>query len=273
MVLNSQAFMDESHSGDEFILGGYIQTAEVWALFARDWEGMLPVGTVAKNGKRHFKMSEMAYFGKMNEVKQFYSIIEKHNLIPISCRLNMEDFHSAKNKMDDLSSRMGWKPNYGIWENKYFLTFRMMLNEFHLRKEVFESVIPLEEKIDFYFDNFSESVPILAALDEIRERMPEEIEKHFGANPRFENDQDFLGLQAADLWTWWVRRWYEEDCSPVPDKLNNFDFGTWRGKKRKYIWMSMTEDGIFEQLKMLAVENLAEGNVDPMTLARLRGEI
>jgi hypothetical protein len=36
---------------------------------------------------------------------------------------------------------------------------------------------------------------------ELRE---EELKPLYGATPRFENDQEFLPLQAADLWAWWI---------------------------------------------------------------------
>lgn len=77
MTLQYQAFMDESQSREVFALAGYIQTAEVWANFARDWELLLPLGTKTKTGKLHFKMSEMAHFGKMAQVENFHAVIEK----------------------------------------------------------------------------------------------------------------------------------------------------------------------------------------------------
>jgi hypothetical protein len=275
MALNFQAFMDESESKYEFVLGGYIQTAEIWANFAKDWEELLPLGTRAKNGRDHFKMSEMAYYGKWDETSKFYSIIERHDLVPISYRMNMDDFRKARESMQNFADYMRWNINWGLWNNPWYFSFRILLNEFHLKKEIFEELIPLTEKIDFYFDERSEIEPIIAAWSEIRRRTPQEIEKYFGANPRFENDQEFLGLQAADFWAWWVRRWYEEDSPEWPDlpeKLKQFDFGNWQGKKRKTIKLNMGEKAILHRFKGMAIENIYEGNVDPMTLAALKRE-
>jgi hypothetical protein len=255
MALNFQAFMDESESKDEFVLGGYIQTAETWAKFAQDWERILPFGTVAKNGKRHFKMSEMAYYGKMSDVQKFYSVIDKHNLVPVAFRLNMDAFRNAHEQMRDLAKNMNWSINWGLWSNIYYFTFRSFLDNFHMHRNVFEDAIPLTEKVDFYFDDRSESTPIMAAWTEIRDKMPEATEKYFGANPRFENDQEFLGLQAADLWSWWVRRWYEEEATEGtdrPEKMTNFDFGEWRGQKRKAIMFSADERQLFDARIQLA---------------------
>src|ERR1700682_5108739 len=68
MPLNFQGFLDDSTSTEEFILAGHIAPAEAWAAFAKEWELLLPLGTRAKNGKQHFKMSDMSYFGKMEYV-------------------------------------------------------------------------------------------------------------------------------------------------------------------------------------------------------------
>jgi hypothetical protein len=271
MALEFQAFMDESASRDEFVLGGYIQTAETWAKFALDWERLLPFGTVAKNGKRHFHMTEMAYYGKWSDVQKFYAVIDEYEPVPVSFRMNLDDFRSAQERMKIFAKDMNWSIDWGLWSNPYYFSFRNFLDEFHKRRYVFEEAVPLTEKVDFYFDDRSESAPIIAAWSEIRRKMPEETERYFGANPRFENDQDFLMLQAADLWSWWVRHWHEEDAADWPDKMRDFDFGSWRGKKRKAIRFSIGERAILERFKFMAVENLAEGNVDPMTLASLRG--
>ena len=67
--------------------------------------------------------------------------------------------------------------------------------------------------------------------------------------------------ESADLWAWWVRTWYEWDASDFPDKLRDFDFGTWKGKKRTNIVISLDEDRIFEAVQKQFVSNCAEGNV------------
>jgi hypothetical protein len=268
MALEFQAFMDESQSYDEFVLAGYIQTAKTWADFAKDWEQLLPLGTIAKNSKRHFKMSEMAYFNKMDDAAKFYAVIDRYDLVPVSFRINMDAYRSAQERMKAFEKQMNWRINWLLWGNIYYFTFRQFMHNFHVRREMFEEAIPLTEKVDFYFDDRSESAPIMAAWSEIRQQMPEMMQSNFGANPRFEDDQDFLGLQAADLWAWWVRRWYEEDNSIIPDKMRNFDFGTWRGKKRKVIRFVMQENEILQAFKGMAVDNFVGGNVDPMTYSQ-----
>lgn len=274
MVLNFQAFIDESFSKEEFVLGGHIATVEAWANFAREWEELLPLGTRAKNGRYHFKMSEMAQSQeRMARVPTFYKLIENHVITSISCRINLPEFVRAQERIHEMAARMNWVIRFNIWTNPYFVTFRMLLDKFHLERKQFESRLPLDRKIDFYFDDRTEKEPILKAWDEHLQMKEDKIREYYGATPRFENDQDFLPLQGADLWAWWVRDWYEEDATELPDKMRDFDFGVWKGKKRPNIVMSANEDQIVDVLQSVAVESFAEGHLDPLSLARLKGDV
>jgi Protein of unknown function (DUF3800) len=276
MALNFQAFFDESKSDEEFVLGGYIAPAETWAKFAKDWEVLLPLGTRAKNDQLHFKMSEMVYAGGMVRVQQFYNVIDKyHELMPISFRMNLKDFERAQERARIIFERLNWTIHLGKWTNPYIFSFRRLLDSFHLDRSLskFEKQLPLNEKVDFIFDDKSEKSSILSAWDEIVEKAPDEARKYYSATPRFENDQEFLGLQTADLWAWWVRHWYEEDSFDPPDKMKNFDFGTWRGHKRAFFHFSMQEDDIINVFQTLAAEAMVEGVVDPITLSRRKGEL
>lgn len=53
---------------------------------------------------------------------------------------------------------------------------------------------------------------------------PQEIRDLYGSAPRFEDDEIFLPLQAADFWAWWVRRGYEEGAL---SEYQAGHFGTW----------------------------------------------
>jgi len=63
--------------------------------------------------------------------------------------------------------------------------------------------------IDFIFDDQSEKSIILAAWDGYVRTRKEEIRSQFCTAPRFENDQVFLPLQAADYLAGSVRMWEE----------------------------------------------------------------
>lgn len=258
MVL--QAFVDESFSDEEFVLGGHIATAESWAVLSKEWEQLLPAfGTLNSEGKYHFKMSEMAQSPeRMERVQAFYKLIEDNVLTSISARLNLTDFKRAQERATAFASRMNWNVGFGLWTNPYYVAFRILLDGFHAERHNFTS-IPADEKVDFIFDDRVEKTPILQVWNEYLENRDDDIRDRYGATPRFENDQEFLPLQAADLWAWWVREWYEEDASFIPDKMRDLNFGKWRGKKRLKIALSATEDQLLEALKAVPVESFARG--------------
>jgi hypothetical protein len=252
MALNFQAFVDDSRSKDEMVLAGHIATTESWAQFSKEWEELLPFATRDKNGKLRFKMTEMASNPeRMARVETFYRVVEKHIPVSISCRMNLADFTQAYERTRAFALRINWSVDFAKWENPYFFLFRGLMDRFHEQREAaMKFAIPLDEQVDFIFDNQSEKSFILAAWDEIVEGRPDEVRKYYGATPRFEDDLKFLPLQAADLWAWWVREWYEEDSAPLPDKMRALDFGKWRGKKqRAVIAISYTEDQIVDAIQ------------------------
>lgn len=171
--------------------------------------------------------------------------------------MNLADFARAKERAAAWTMSQGWSVDFGRWENPFVFLFRGLIDHFHTMREQIEPIVPLSETVDFIFDNQAEKSFILAAWDEYIDARTDDIRDYYGAAPRFEDDQKFLPLQAADLWAWWVREWYEEDADDLPARMEAFDFGKWRGKERSSIAISFGEDAIFEALQGLAVVNAA----------------
>jgi hypothetical protein len=248
MTLNFEAFIDDSRTkpSGEFVLGGHIAPAENWALFSKEWEDLLPLGTRAKNGNFHFHMVEMAsQSARMERVPRFYQVIEKYVTLSISCRLNSDDFVRAQERMKIVAARMNWHINCGRWNNPYYFLVRALIDKFHkVRHEKIDRIILVDEKVDFIFDKQSEEAFIREAWSLWVEYRDEAIRNRYGVAPRFEDDQEFLPLQAADLWAWWVRHWYEEDAVDLPDKMRLYDFGKWKGTLRPMTYFSINEDQI-----------------------------
>jgi hypothetical protein len=259
MALSFQAFMDESISGfadGEFVLAGHVAPAQQWAAFAREWEILLPSGTLAEDGGYHFKMSEMALTPeRMERVQAFYRVIESHVTFSISFRMNLADFQNALTRIEQFALKFNFSIDLSDWTNPYYFAFRSLIDNFHSRRQIMESDIPLTEVVDFYFDDRTEKNIIYKVWDEYLAELEPEVQKFYGTTPRFENDRKFLPLQSADLWAWWVRRWYEEDAIDLPDKMHTLDFGTWRGKKRPVHILTANEDQIFEQFQQLLFAN------------------
>jgi hypothetical protein len=268
MALNFQAFLDESapkdaSSGDvEFVLAGHIATADAWEEFSEEWRELLPLGTRASNGNFHFKMAEMARTPESRDrVRHFYAVIEKYVLTSISVRVNLEYFARAHERLEMAGRFHNWPPiPQRLWKNPYFYAFRGLLDKFH--ESMFGGVVPMDEKVEFIFDDKSEKNPILKGWDSYILNRDESVREHYRSPPRFENDQEFLPLQAADLWAWQVRQWYEEDSIAHPPKMEAFDFGKWHGKQRKNIILSSDEETIFNGLQGAVVHWIAESQAE-----------
>lgn len=153
----------------------------------------------------------------MARVSGFYRIIENHVLAHVSCKIDMSELSAIRRKFYIPGTVIDWG-NYG---NPYFVAFRCLLDMFHLRRTEMAEVLPLQEKIDFYFDNQSEKRVIIAMWEKYISTRSDDARQHYGATPRFENDEEFLPLQAADFWAWWVRKWYVEG---TPEKIDRCDF-------------------------------------------------
>ena len=92
---------------NEFVLAGHIATPEMWAQFSKAWEELLPFGTRAKNGKLHFKMSEMGLSPeRLSRVPAFYRVIEDHVLLSMSARMNLEDYERALERAEAATGAM-----------------------------------------------------------------------------------------------------------------------------------------------------------------------
>jgi len=82
-VNGAASLYDDSYIADgPFALGGFIASPGAWTDFSAKWHAMLRAGTLAKAGKYHFKMNEMAVNEeRMERVPGFYWIIEDHVLL------------------------------------------------------------------------------------------------------------------------------------------------------------------------------------------------
>ncbi|MEO7221369.1 MAG: DUF3800 domain-containing protein [Devosia sp.] len=241
-----QAYIDDSRKDEWFVLGGHIASAESWATFSREWEQLLPThGTLAGNGQYHIKMTEMAMNDeRMARVPAFYRVIEKHVICSISIAFKSTDLANAQSRI-----RVAGYENveWGILSNPFRMAFRVLMDMFHSHREQLVNVkLPTDEKVDFYFDNQSEKGDILATWDTYLSRRAH-LRDRFGAPPKFEDDKDFLPLQSADLWAWWVRYW-----NSTGDGLNMSDppFKKWSALREDHgkIVITASEDEMVDDL-------------------------
>jgi hypothetical protein len=210
LLMNLQAVIDDSSDpGGIYVLGGYIASAEAWAEFSREWEELLPLASVSRSGVRRFKMAQMAASeGRMAHIPAFYRVIERHVLASVSAKINVADLRRVQARILVPGLDIEW----GTYKNPYFVTFRCLMDMFHIHRPKMSELLPADQKIDFYFDNQSDKKAIVEMWDNYIIERPDEVRKFYGAAPSFRDDEEFLPLQAADFWAWWVRKWYHDDA-------------------------------------------------------------
>ena len=201
--MNLQAFVDESEDGAFFVLAGYVSSPEKWLAFSREWEQRLPHAMLGPTDSRRFKMSEMAMNGRMGDVPIFYRVIEDYAELAISVAFKPSDLNSALDRITVPGVRINWAG----WRNPYLLGFRALTDVINRRRNELEPVLRQFEKIDFIFDERAEKSRIIPAWDKIRAKLPPEAADLYAKTPRFESDEEYLPLQAADFWAWWVLKW------------------------------------------------------------------
>lgn len=219
-----QAYFDDSGSdGGVHVIAGYMATAEAWAAFSREWEQLLPLTYRGNSGNFRFKMSEMAR--RMDDVPSFFTTISNHVSFSASIMMSEKDLNNAKARIWSDNTEISWRPKDDP-KNLLLQLFIMVFYEHCWQDERIRTWIG-RDKIDLYFDTNIGEDESLEDWDSRVKQMPEYLHQIIGDKPRPVNDEEFMPIQAADLFAWWVRRGYEEGTI---DKIIRGDFGYWQGK-------------------------------------------
>ncbi|MEL6876672.1 MAG: DUF3800 domain-containing protein [Pseudomonadota bacterium] len=264
LLIPFQAYIDDSRDeGGTFVLAGHVATAEAWENFSREWEEALPMALLDERG-HYFKMSEMASLDeRLERVPVFWRIIEENVLFSLSCKIRIDDFRKAKERIV-ISHEVGQKPidtNWGMWALPYTIAFQALLDGFNHNREIIDEELDPEQPIDFIFDEqLHEKKALLESWDAFIGSRKPEIRHRYGKTPIFRDDRDILPLQAADLWAWWVRKWYNEGR---PDEMAKPDFGFWKAYREGHakVAISLTEDQIVHGLLNVVSAHLPPGYV------------
>lgn len=263
LIMVLQAFIDESEGENgTFVLAGYVATAEAWAKFSRDWERMLPTqGTLReKENKYHFKMTEMAAIPeRLKRVPGFLRVIEEHATCALSVRLNRHEVERATKRIGVSGAFPRGRIEWDYIKNPFTLSFKVLLDLFHHSKVKFGGVIPVDQPVDFIFDDRSEKRMIRKIWDEYLESRPADVRRLYGQEPRFLYDQQFLPLQAADFWAWWVREW--DEAGVLVDRLQDRHTWPWPRGERDFpkYHIDITEDKLVWELKRMLREMIGNG--------------
>jgi len=215
LLVSFQAFMDDSGSGDPvFVLSGYVSSVDFWEAFSEEWQKLLDEPPTL----RYFKMREAASrseefsgmkIGKRNErVSKFIQLIHNAAQVSVSCVIPINKYNRiVKGKIRK------------EWDDPYFIALFDLVTyllETHFRLRVFGSV---QGVLDFIFDDnprLAAKVPHWYQLT--RSHLHPVMRNGIAASPRFENDHDFLPLQACDAQSWYYRRLFAEKLHNEPFK-------------------------------------------------------
>lgn len=220
-----QAFVDESVSGSGqidrfFVMAGHVATAEQWAKFVPEWETFLEWAPVGPDGKRRFKLSEMGVGAESRfRVLSFYRVIEAHVSLSISVQFRLDDLERAKGRILIPGVKIDW----GIVGDPYAVAFKAILQLFHHNREKFSEAIPPNEPVEFIFDDMSQKKPIRDAWEGFLATSTDEFRNSLANEPRFEKEERFLPLQAADLYAGLIRRVNEGWPQPFPGQAAKHD--------------------------------------------------
>jgi hypothetical protein len=203
-----QAFIDDSKTDRKlFVLAGYIAPAETWALFSDDWDAELK----SEPPLEEFKMSQMLI--EPARCERFYRIIEKHVTSAISVRIDLAA-HAR------VVASLEWPPglnNQAEVTGPYWFAYNMIIDYLYRH----HSGLRLTDRVDFIFDDQSEKKHVRDTWDYFKSTGSPELQRIMGDKPVFKCSHALKPLQAADLWAWWVRRWF---VNGIEDGVVRLDF-------------------------------------------------
>lgn len=190
MVL--QAYIDDSmEAGEVLVFAGYIASYEKWLAFTNEWQERLDM-------RPHWtalKMSEVAASGSPERWERagwFYRVIEDHVQAFVVVALEIEPLRRVRRELG--------LPE--VFENPYAVIYRMIIDAV----AQFQDKLGISEPVDFIFDKHGQAKQVLMGYDIMMEHSDLELRSRLGKMPRFEDDKEFLPLQAADLLAWFARK-------------------------------------------------------------------
>ncbi|OYT92741.1 MAG: hypothetical protein CFE43_06640 [Burkholderiales bacterium PBB3] len=202
------AYFDESGSGDCFVMAGYISTPEKWAQLSRRWVELLSMSHGTLRDEVH--MTEMHYNETaLEHASFFYREIENNVLATFSCLINVKDLKASYEKFRWPS----FIKNPELLSNPYHHGFRNVLfSMIH-----YKSKIGITEPVTSVFDTMLGTRKLLTEFEHLMQSEPQ-LAKELGDGISFGDSKSVPPLQAADLFSYWVREWHEKgkDFAKLP---------------------------------------------------------
>ena len=200
-----QVYVDDSGGigqGPVFVMAGLLGWSEYWAQFSEAWKKVLD--TPPRLGR--FKMHDAAkltgdFYGFLPEQRdakliELLRVIDAHELALISVILDLSAF-------GDTIRRNTSKPN----NNPYFTGYCMMV-----MAAAYELLAgDWNERFEIIFDENEQLAPHMKRwYPVVRSVVEPAVHNILPVDPLFRADDEFLPLQACDLFAWWTRRFHDQ---------------------------------------------------------------
>jgi hypothetical protein len=205
-----EAFFDGSGwdgKSPAYVLAGYLAKKERWADFSNEWYRILrpPQGRqlpyLKANDVYRLKSYQSTFHGWSEQERD-------ERLIEFVKAINRHVMHGIVSVMPvaPYVRLMKGKFNPSALDRPYFLSFFGVMTQLLLVTQRLQ----LDARIDFIFDiEGGDSHSLLhSEYERFISVAPEPIHQLCSASPRFERDEDFAPIQAADLLAWHARRYY-----------------------------------------------------------------
>jgi Protein of unknown function (DUF3800) len=243
LLMPVRVFADDSGSGGEspyFVLGGYMADFLTWERFSDRWDATLAEAPAID----YFKMSEAeslrGQFARENgwtdrtrdqKVNALIDVILEHDVFQSTCAVSEDDYRDVVKPVLGHQFKKQYRDPYlylftaavaafSSWEHKYEHALRDASDG---RLVLFDSEARSRQRIDFVFDRGKKLTDKEAAKSYESLRNLEPYHRLLG-RVDFENDKEFVPLQAADLAAWQRRRKLcvsSEGTRPEYNRLNH----------------------------------------------------
>jgi uncharacterized protein DUF3800 len=203
-----QVWIDDSgrlNSSRVCVLGGYIAQAEQWAEFSEKWQAVLE----EEPRVQYFKMSEcmaaldefegFTYGERCYKLRQLVKLVPQYARAGIVATVPSEPYQRI---FASLIEREYHRRPYHLLAHGLMAQFiRFALQE------------GINDRVEFYLDYQGDEPQamkdIISEFQQFVAAAPPEAQALFSGLPKFENDDEFKPLQAADMLVWCARHSHE----------------------------------------------------------------
>lgn len=205
-MLQLQAVIDDSGKGVKpvFVLAGFVLSAYRWSVVADLWQAILD----APPKIAYFKMQEAASsngeFSRFSTEQRDKKVSELVQLITDYRPLALTDVMPHEAYECVFKGKIAKGLDY-----PYFLPYHEIMGT--LWRYQYNHDWHPDEKADFIFDEQGKESELIQRIWPFTASdVPAAVKKFVGNRPVHRDEKTFLPLQAADLFAWHVRRFYEE---------------------------------------------------------------